>query len=189
MADLEKCDILRSEIDADSGEVRFTVGEKTDGTGFGGNVAAWGGCPNVIWRSVPADKRGACQGLYADSGLGLRLVGALDPRLAKKVGTLQDGDYGVVSDGPARFFLKTDGSIVSYSENKKDDGAAMMIEVNAEDGVVQIVVSGSIFSVDKDTITMTAGGTTLSIGPNGLELFGVAGMAGVPAPSWTVSPA
>ena len=172
-------DVLHST--ADKGEVRVNFGEETTGEGLRADVQVWGPDGFVSRPNDPSDK-GVCQALYLVDGQQQRVIATRDNRFAAQAGTLDPGDRLIVSDSPARFYLKRKRQRIGLYTEAKDPppvgGKGMTIDLDGEAGNVLIKRGGQVFELAADggisivcagagsqsSITMTPTSITLSAG-------------------------
>lgn len=156
---------------ADNGVVRIKVGDAASNEGYSADCGVWGVGGFVSRPDLPS-AAGACEVLTVTDGNERRVIGTRDKRHAPKVGTLEEGDRAIVGSSPARLFVKAGKkSVVLYTED--DDGSSMLINVEGESGKIQIIHGGGAsFEMSKDTIVLSAGGSSLEIGPKGISAIG-----------------
>lgn len=214
--DTQVCDILASDVT--NGEVRVNLGELADGQGFQANGAVWGidgfqSCPN------DPDENGCAQALYLVSGNQKRAIATRDNRWTAKAGALKPGDRAIVTNSAARVFVKkASGEVILYTENEKDGNSSQLVNVSGKQGTNIFLCGSTLITQDKDSITLSAGGTTLTVDSSGVTIFGAhfacntgggnlgvlgviapppgvcsviigpAGIVGVPSSRWTMAP-
>lgn len=157
---------------ADNGVVRIKVGDAASNEGYSADCGVWGVGGFVSRPDLPS-AAGACEVLTVTDGNERRVIGTRDKRQADKVGTLEEGDRAIVGSSPARLFVKAGKkSVVLYTEDD-DGGSSMLINVEGESGKIQIIHGGGAsFEMSKDTIVLSAGGSSLEIGPKGISAIG-----------------
>lgn len=157
---------------AENGVVRFKVGDAASNEGLTSDCGVWGTDGFVSRPDLPSTA-GACQVLTVTDGHDRRVIGSRDSRNADKVGALEEGDRAIVGSSAARLFVKKGKkSVVLYTEDD-DGGASMLINIEGESGKIQIIHGGGAsFEMSKDTIVLSAGGSSLEIGPNGISAIG-----------------
>lgn len=170
MSYFDTADILQTT--AEDGEVRCNLGDSRDGTGYVNSAAVWG-LDGFFSRPNNPTADGAAQGLYVVDGNQVRVVASRDNRFAAQTGALQPGDRAIVTDGPARILLKQAKAVVNlYTENAKDNGSSMMVDVNGDLGSIKLVCGGSVFEITKDSITMMTSGQGFAITDKGVSVWG-----------------
>ena len=162
-------DVTAAELN-DSGEVRVNLGYGTEGVGASMPIYGMGSFVSMPYQP---DDNGKAQALYVEYGNKKIVVATRDNRIAKKAGALKSGDAAIVTHGAARVIVKraTD-AIFFYTENAKDGGSSMVHEVSGANGTVKTVVGKTMIVQDKDTITLSAGGTSLTLDSDGVHIFG-----------------
>lgn len=157
---------------ADNGVVRIKVGDAASNEGYSADCGVWGVGGFVSRPDLPS-AAGACEVLTVTDGNERRVIGTRDKRQADKVGALDEGDRAIVGSSPARLFVKAGKkSVVLYTEDD-DGGSSMLINVEGESGKIQIIHGGGAsFEMSKDTIVLSAGGSSLEIGPKGVSVIG-----------------
>ena len=157
---------------ADNGVVRIKVGDAASNEGYSADCGVWGVGGFVSRPDLPSSA-GACEVLTVTDGNERRVIGTRDKRHASKVGTLEEGDRAIVGSSPARLFVKAGKkSVVLYTEDD-DGGSSMLINVEGESGKIQIIHGGGAsFEMSKDTIVLSAGGSSIEIGPKGISAIG-----------------
>lgn len=157
---------------ADNGVVRIKVGDAASNEGLSSDCGVWGTGGFVSRPDLPSSA-GACEVLTVTDGNERRVIGTRDKRQADKVGTLEEGDRAIVGSSPARLFVKAGKkSVVLYTEDD-DGGSSMLINIEGESGKIQIIHGGGAsFEMSKDTIVLSAGGSSLEIGPKGISAIG-----------------
>lgn len=157
---------------ATDGEVRVNLGNLFDGAGLGAEVGVWG-VDGFVSRPNDPDAAGACQAIYLVDGQDKRVIATRDNRWAAKVGTLQPGDRGIVTNSAARVLVKrAQDSVTLFTENATDDGSSMMVNLDGSTGKLLAAVGGAYLEMDKDAITLSAGGSMLRIDAAGVFTFG-----------------
>ena len=171
--DILTADILATE--ATDGEVRAQLGDAALGKGFAQEVAIYG-VDGFVGRPNPPDAEGnAAQALYLQDGDDAQIIGTRDNRWADKVGTMDDGDRAIVSEGAARFFLRNErDAIVLYTEHGTE-GKGMLLDIGGVEGEIKIIngAGPSFITIGPDSITMGVdGGGTLTIDKDGVRVTG-----------------
>jgi len=108
------CDLMRSDVDASTGEVRVNIGNAVDGVGFGASVGMWG-VDGFLSRPNAAADSNAAQGLYMTQGNQRRVFASRDTRWAGPFGALGEGDRAVVSDCDAGLWLDKSANLIKLA--------------------------------------------------------------------------
>ncbi len=165
-----RADVLLAE--AIDGEVRVNLGDARTGEGWGQGVSMWG-TPGFIAMPDAPDDAGAAEVLYLVDGPRKYVVGARDNRTASKAGAIVYGDRLIYSSCDARFLLKkADNGITLYTANETDNGTAMAISLSGKKGEAIVTVSGSVFHMDKDSITLVGGGCSIELRNGTISICG-----------------
>lgn len=166
-------DILATE--AKTGEIRVNLGDSITGEGFDHNVPLWG-TDGFVSRPADPDDKGAAQALYFADGNQKRVLATRDQRWSDKAGNLEPGDRAIVSNGPARVFVKRKSEAVTlYTENA--DQKPILAEVNGNKETITLLVVGgggtSLLQMKPGQITLGVdGGGSIVIDKQGVHVFG-----------------
>lgn len=211
--ELVKLEILGSELIEQ--EIRVNLGDALTGTGVSQGASLWAADGFVGRPNNPSDA-GACMGIYQIDGNDTRVIATKDNRFIDAYAELEPGDRAIVTDGPARLFLKrAQSSIALYTEDS--DGNPYVLDVSGENGAISIVASDGSNSavlsieptkvviqigkdtqvlIDKDGLAVYGKHTALNsnsgnLGPAGAIgaqsiIYGTSGVSGVPSAAWTV---
>lgn len=165
----EVADVLGSEV-VSTGEVRVDLGDELSGDGWDKGVAMWG-LDGFITRPNERSADGVCQALFVYDGNTRRVIGSRDNRFAQQAGALAPGDRAIVTDGPARFFLKRETDTISlYTEH---GGTSMAATLDGSTGTISLFnASGCVIEMRDSEIVLAAGGTMLVLNADGLAVFG-----------------
>ena len=135
---------------AEKGEIRVNIGDVDKKVGYAINVPVWGPDGYISRPNDPED--GACRAVYFVDGHNRRVLATCDNRFAKQAGTLEPGDRMIVSDSPARFFLrKKDQRIGFYTESIDDatvGGKGMLLDLSGKEAAITIKVWGCLLHMD-----------------------------------------
>lgn len=207
-------DVLSGELK--DGQVRLNIGNATTGKGTDSQVAVYAIDGFYSMPNDPASD-GAAQVFWFRDGERKVVVGGRDNRWISGYGTLDAGDRAITSNCDAMIALKrANSAIVMFSKNQTDSNSDMVYDFNGKEGRITFLNGQAIINMSKDTITMTAGGTTVEIGPDGFFvngnhcglntnggnlgatgmippitgpqslIFGVSGVSGAPSTKWTI---
>lgn len=169
--DFEIADVLSSKVD--QGEVRLTVGDVITGTTYATDCQFWG---TDGFYGIPAAGNasdGTAQALFFVDGNAKRVVGSRDNRTVEKYGSLEPGDRAIISTGDARFILKNNrDSVTLYSENQKDGGTSMLVDVSGKDGTISLTAGRGGMVIGPDGITIKFGNSVLVLDDKGVTLQG-----------------
>jgi len=160
---VEVCDLMRSDVDASTGEVRVNIGNAVDGVGFGASVGMWG-VDGFLSRPNAAADSNAAQGLYMTQGNQRRVFASRDTRWAGPFGALGEGDRAVVSDCDAGLWLDKSANLI-----KLQAGAGVEVKIDGDAGTVTVskgtasVVLSTVTAVDQ--IVATVGAASIKIQP------------------------
>lgn len=176
----DTADILVST--ADSGEIRVNLGDSVSGAGYDSDVPVWGPDGFLSRPNDPTDA-GAAMAFYVTDGNQKRVIGIRDNRFASQAGLLDAGDRAIVTDGPARLFLKqVRAAISAYTEMANDPpagGKGMLFDMDGSTGIITIRCGGAQIIIDgnKGTISIVASGAagaaSMTLDPvNGISLNG-----------------
>lgn len=218
MQDLIKADVLTSTLDA-SGEIRVNVGDSITGEGIGQEIAVFGvlglyarpcdsddsGAAQVLYQSVGHQKR-------IVAARDNRWIAGYGQLAAGDVCLASDCDAKIM-------VKRANNAITIYTANETDGGSTMLIDVNGVKGNILVLNGGAYIEIKKDSIVLSAGGSMLVVNAKGVATYGPhtalntksgnlgvvggiappagansilggpVGIAGIPAPFWTVSPA
>lgn len=168
-------DILTSDRDDDSGELRINIGDSLTGEGETIGASLWA-ADGFFGRPVDADERGACRVLYHVEGNQQRGVATKDNRFVGAYFELEPGDRAIVTDGSARFFIKkATHQIALYTEGGGDSSKPMQINLNGEAGTVDISTSDGSnvaqIQMKPDEINIVGGGCCINMKDGKLMLF------------------
>jgi len=170
MSEILTADVLAS--DATDGEVRCTLGDAVKGLGFATEAAIYSG-PLVYRPSEPDSNGDAPTALYVQDSDDAQVIAVKDTRYAEKVGTLEAGDWGLITDSEARIFCKSErDAIVLYTADS--NGHGMMIDLGGTEKEIKIINAGKTFlTMTQDSITMGVdGGGMLIIDADGVRAIG-----------------
>ena len=171
--DILTADILATE--ATDGEVRAQLGDAALGKGFAQEVAIYG-VDGFVGRPNPPDAEGnAAQALYLQDGDDAQIFGTRDNRWVDKVGTMDPGDRGIITDADARVFVKqVRSAVVLYTLNQPAD-ASMLIDLGGAEGKIRIVNGGAVVEMENDVINLSVnGGGGIKISADGVTISGSA---------------
>lgn len=179
---------------AERGQVRVNLGDVDKQTGYGVSLPVWGPDGYLAMPNDPGN--GAARAFYFKDGTNARVLAFSDNRFAVQAGTLKPGDRMIVSDSPARFYLRReDARIGFYTEAESDPpvgGKGMLIDLSGKDGVIQLRAGGCSITLDgqKGTITLCAAGpggaaTFVLDSTKGIQLL--SGIVNVDAPFVTLA--
>lgn len=180
---------------AEGGEMRVNLGNVTTGDGYATDVPVWGP-DGYLARPNDAADGAAARALYMIDGHNRRVFAFSDNRFAAQAGTMKSGDRRIVSSSAARFYLtNASAQIGLYTEAANEPpvgGKGMILDLNGEEGVVQIRCGGCLIVLDGQNgkITLSAigasGNATITLDPvNGISLL--AGVVNVDAGFTTLS--
>lgn len=166
-------DVLTSQVDANTKEVTFNLGDSRSDKGVGAASEYWGIDGFISRPNDPGtsdDDDGACQAIYLQDGQVKRVIGTQDYRYTKFAGNLEEGDRAIVTNCPARVWLKKKrDAVVLYTERRDEEqDKSMMIDMDGENGVVTISCGNGFVRIDNETCTLGVnGGSTLQLQKDG----------------------
>ena len=174
----DTADILIST--ADSGEIRVNLGDSVTKQGYDSDVPVWGPDGFLSRPNDPTDA-GAAMAFYVTDGNQKRVIGIRDNRFASQAGLLDAGDRAIVTDGPARLFLKqVRAAISAYTEMTNDPpagGKGMLNDMDGSTGIITLRSGGAMVTLNGNTgvIMLVASGpngaTSLTLDPvNGASI-------------------
>lgn len=170
--DLFTADVLGS--DATDGEIRVHLGDASSGRGFSKDNPVYGPDGFIGRPNPPSADGSAAQAVYVHDGDDHRVLGVRDNRWKDKVGTMDDGDRAIVTEGAARIFVKNGrDAVVLYTE--ANDGKGMLLDIGGVEGEVQIIngKGGTFFRMgDHEIVLAVDGGGTLTIDAEGVRVTG-----------------
>jgi len=178
---------------AERGQIRVNIGDVDKQTGYGVSLPVWGPDGYLAMPNDPGN--GAARAFYFKDGTNARALAFSDNRFTEQAGTLKPGDRMIVSDSPARFYLrKADARLGFYTEAESDPpvgGKGMLVDLSGKDGVIQLRAGGCSITLDgqKGTITLCAAGpsgaaTLVLDSTKGVQLL--SGIVNVDAPMVTL---
>jgi hypothetical protein len=168
-------DILTSDRDEDSGELRINIGDSLTGEGEVIGTSLWA-ADGFFGRPVDADERGACRVLYHVEGNQQRGVATKDNRFVAAYFELEPGDRAIVTDGSPRFFIKkATHQIALYTEGSGDSGQPMQINLNGDTGTIDISTDDGTdvaqIQIKPNEINIVGGGCCINMKDGKLMLF------------------
>jgi len=158
---LQVYDILASDRDADTGEIRVNIGDSLTAEGETIGSSYWAADGFFGRPNDPTDE-GACQALYHVEGNQQRVIGTKDNRFTSAYSEMEEGDRAIVTDGSPKFFLKkATQQVALYTENGGDNTKPMIIDLNGADGIITLSVSDGtdvgMIQITPTKITLAAG--------------------------------
>jgi len=179
-------DILSST--ASNGEIRVNLGDSRDSTGFWPDAPMWG-LDGFYSRPNDPDADGAAQAFFINDANENRVLASRDNRFADKVGSMDPGDRAIVTSGDARIFIKqVRDAITLYTVSQPDDDN-MLFDMSGKDGVIKITCGAAWIEMNSDSITLSAGGSSIAIDKDGITIVGAhfgcstaSGHLGAPGP-------
>lgn len=165
--EIDVADITLSEVV--DGQVRVQLGDLATGTAIGQNYPQWG--MSGFYSVPPApDKDAAAQCVFIWDDNAKLILGVRDNRHSAFVGNMEPGDTAMVS-GNARIFGKAaDGMVAMYSITP--DNKSMLCSLDGSTGEINLNVNGTSITVADGRITLAAGGTSLEIDSEGVQIHG-----------------
>jgi hypothetical protein len=174
MSDSNIADVVSTKLL--NGEVRFAVGDSTDGSGIDHDVAPWGQ-DGFVSRPNDPDADGAPKVYYVFEGQEKRALGVVDRRSSARAGELAPGDRAIVSNCNARFFLKKQSDALTLFTTDAD-GKPLLFELNGSKGNCTVLITGAsggnaLFQMSPGKIILGVdGGGSLVIDSQGVHVFG-----------------
>ena len=165
---IDTADVLQSTVE--DGEIRCTLGDSRSDYGYAQDCPVWGVDGFMSRPNDPSDT-GAAQAFYINDANELSIIGTRDNRFAEKAATLKPGDRGILTDGEARLFLRKDGTITLFSRTD-DEQTETQIEVDGKGGKLKLFCGTSWIEMDKESIILSAGKSSIMIDKDGITLVG-----------------
>lgn len=164
---LQVYDILATDRDADTGEIRVNIGDSLTEEGETLGSSLWAADGFFGRPNDPTDE-GACQALYHVEGNQQRVIGTKDNRFTSAYSELEEGDRAIVTDGSPKFFLKkATQQVALYTENGGDNAKPMIVDLNGADGIITLSVSDGtdvgMIQITPTKIVLAAGLATLTL--------------------------
>jgi hypothetical protein len=169
-------DVLGAETT--DGELRIKVGDAAKSEGFSAGHRMFGTGGFISVPNPPANGQ-ACQALVLRDGHEKLVIGTADNRFTDKVGELAPGDNAIISDCSSRLMHKQAADVIClYAENADAGGQAMIVSIDAANGVLLLQNGGAYIQLKKDEIAMAVSTASASAGlrlsKDGVQMSGAA---------------
>jgi hypothetical protein len=164
---LQEYDILASDRDADTGEIRVNIGDSLTEEGETIGSSMWA-ADGFFGRPNDPSAEGACRALYHVEGNQQRVIATKDNRFVGAYFDLEEGDRAIVTDGSPKFFIKkATQQVALYTENGGDSTKPMIVDLNGDDGIITLSVSDGtdvgMIQITPTKITLAAGSATVTL--------------------------
>lgn len=172
---LQVYDILASDRDADTGEIRVNIGDSLTEEGETLGSSLWA-ADGFFGRPNDPTEDGACQALYHVEGNQQRVIATKDNRFTAAYFDLEEGDRAIVTDGSPKFFIKkATHQIALYTENGGDSANPMQINLNGDVGTIDISTADGAdvaqIQMKPNEINIVAAGCCINMKDGKIMLF------------------
>ncbi len=166
-------DILDST--AEDGHLRLALGDVRDKLGIAADIPVQI-MDGFFSRPNLPDSDGAARARYLYDGYDKTVISTWDSRYNDKLGDAGYGDRGIYGKGPQRVLVKEDSnSVTLYTED--ENGLPVMISLTGDDGMIRARNGDTTFEIANDSITLIAGGSSLSVDAKGVTINGMSFVA------------
>jgi len=164
---LQEYDILASDRDADTGELRVNIGDSLTEEGETLGSSLWA-ADGFFGRPNDPTAEGACRALYHVEGNQQRVIATKDNRFIAAYSEMEEGDRAIVTDGSPKFFIKkATHQVALYTENGGDSSKPMIMDLNGADGIITLSVSDGtdtgMIQITPTKIVLAAGLATVTL--------------------------